>query len=418
MAANPVDLKKVMRRRAESMDATGYEEIVVAVIGSVDSGKSSTVGTLVGNILDDGKGLSRSIVFVHPHERETGRTSDISYQYMKDEEAKRIITFVDLAGHETYLKTTLSGLTATTPDFAIVCVSDKITKMTKEHMGLCYALGIPFMILFTKCDIVPLDIQAALITSVKKMVTSQKSKIYHFKDTQDFKMIENYQNNKIVPFLLTSNKTGQGLDLVRHALRVFKPREKFLPDGFVVEHIYTVPGHGIVLSGVSGHDINLGDELYMGPFSKGDFITVIVRSIHNDYRHDIKTLPAGKRGCLAIGVRTKDKNNYVLRKGIILSKEKPKNVCKEFIADVNILHHATTIKPGYHAFVNCGMLREPVKFVEMYDSDGSILSHIRAMDRVRIKMRFTRGLNYVPTGQQIAFREGTVRGFGVVTQTL
>ncbi len=189
MDAN-VDLKKIMRRRTESIDATGYEEIVVAVVGSVDSGKSSTVGTIVGNILDDGKGLSRSIIFVHPHERETGRTSDISYQYMKDEEAKRIITFVDLAGHETYLKTTLSGLTATTPDFAIVCISDKITRMTKEHMGLCYALGIPFMILFTKCDIVPLDIQASLITSVKKMVTSQKSKIYHFNNTQDFKMIE------------------------------------------------------------------------------------------------------------------------------------------------------------------------------------------------------------------------------------
>ncbi len=413
------ELKRIVaRKRADPMDATGYEEIVVAVVGSVDAGKSSTIGTLVGNVLDDGKGLARSIVFVHPHEHATGRTSDISYQYIKDEESKRIITFVDLAGHETYLKTTLSGLTAATPDFAIVCISDKITRMTKEHMGLCYALGIPFMILFTKSDMVPLDISADLIATTKRLVTAQKSKIYHFRDIDDFKMIEKHQNNSIVPFLMTSNKTGQGLNLVRHALRVFKPRAKFLPDGFVVEHIYNVPGHGTVLSGISGHDINIGDELYMGPFSKGDFSQVSVRSIHNDYRFDVKTLPAGKRGCLAVGIRSKEKSNYILRKGLILSKEKPRGVCRDFIAEVNIMHHATTIKPGYNAYVNCGMLREPVKFVEMYDANGTKLPHVRSGDKVKIKMRFQRNLNYVPVGQQIAFREGTVRGFGNVVSVI
>lgn len=414
---NEKTAKRNMRKRADPIDATGYEELIVAVVGSVDSGKSTTIGTLVGNILDDGKGLARSIVFVHPHERETGRTSDISYQYIKDEESKRVITFVDLAGHETYLKTTLSGLTAATPDFAIVCISDKITKMTKEHMGLCYALGIPFIVLFTKSDIVPLDITAALINSVKKMVTSQRSKVFHFREISDFKMIENHQSNKLVPFLTTSNKTGQGLDLVRHALRIFKPRPKLLPDGFVVEHVYNVQGHGIVVSGIAGHDINVNDELFMGPFSKGDFSQVSIRSIHNDYRFDIKTLPAGKRGCLALGIRAKEKNN-ILRKGLILSKEKPVGICKEFIAEILVLHHATTIRAGYNAYVNCGMLREPVKFIELTDSTGKIVPHARAGDRVQIKMQFQRNLNYVLLGQQIAFREGTIRGFGNIISIL
>jgi GTPase len=71
------------RKRVEPIDSTGLEELTVAVIGSVDSGKSTTIGTLVGGALDNGNGSARSIVFMHPHEHETGRTSDISYQYMK-----------------------------------------------------------------------------------------------------------------------------------------------------------------------------------------------------------------------------------------------------------------------------------------------------------------------------------------------
>ena len=52
-------------------------EIRVAVIGNVDSGKSTMVGVLTRSILDDGRGLARSKVFKHGHEEATGRTSSI-----------------------------------------------------------------------------------------------------------------------------------------------------------------------------------------------------------------------------------------------------------------------------------------------------------------------------------------------------
>ena len=52
-------------------------EIRVAVIGNVDSGKSTMVGVLTRSILDDGRGFARSKVFKHGHEEATGRTSSI-----------------------------------------------------------------------------------------------------------------------------------------------------------------------------------------------------------------------------------------------------------------------------------------------------------------------------------------------------
>ena len=57
-----------------------HEEIRIAMIGNVDSGKSTLIGVLCGGKLDDGRGLARSAVFSHKHEAATGRTSAISHQ--------------------------------------------------------------------------------------------------------------------------------------------------------------------------------------------------------------------------------------------------------------------------------------------------------------------------------------------------
>lgn len=65
------------RKHANSEDGASSMEIRVAVIGNVDSGKSTMVGVLTRSILDDGRGFARSKVFKHGHEEATGRTSSI-----------------------------------------------------------------------------------------------------------------------------------------------------------------------------------------------------------------------------------------------------------------------------------------------------------------------------------------------------
>lgn len=104
--------------------------IRVAVVGNVDAGKSTLIGTLTSSMLDDGRGSSRTSIMKHRHEIESGRTSTASSHLMgfrstgqaiagkdtmrsrrksEDEVAResyRVITLMDLAGHEKYLKTT------------------------------------------------------------------------------------------------------------------------------------------------------------------------------------------------------------------------------------------------------------------------------------------------------------------------
>ncbi len=71
--------------------------------------------------------------------------------------SSNIITFIDLAGHEKYLKTTISGLTETFPDYAFIVVGANmcLLKMTKEHIQVAIALSIPLFVIITKIDISP-----------------------------------------------------------------------------------------------------------------------------------------------------------------------------------------------------------------------------------------------------------------------
>ena len=56
-------------------DEDDESDVRVAVIGNVDSGKSTLIGVLTSAALDDGRGAARSLVLRHRHERENGRTS-------------------------------------------------------------------------------------------------------------------------------------------------------------------------------------------------------------------------------------------------------------------------------------------------------------------------------------------------------
>lgn len=97
------------------------------------------MGCLSKNITDDGRGKARAMVFHHKHELETGRSSAVTcelmgfcgdkpmpvdvkasrqkiWQHVHDH-AERSVSFIDLCGHERYLKTTIFGLTALLPDY-------------------------------------------------------------------------------------------------------------------------------------------------------------------------------------------------------------------------------------------------------------------------------------------------------------
>lgn len=130
----------LVRQRLDEQD---FMEIRVAVVGNVDAGKSTLLGVLTHGELDNGRGHSRQRLFRHKHEMESGRTSSVGNDILGFdstgnvvnkpdhghldwvkicEKSSKVITFIDLAGHERYLKTTVFGMTGHAPDFGMLMV--------------------------------------------------------------------------------------------------------------------------------------------------------------------------------------------------------------------------------------------------------------------------------------------------------
>uniref|UniRef100_A0A0F8AIN1 GTP-binding protein 2 n=1 Tax=Larimichthys crocea TaxID=215358 RepID=A0A0F8AIN1_LARCR len=173
------DLDRNTRKIAEVLvrkvpDDQQFLDLRVAVLGNVDSGKSTLLGVLTQGELDNGRGRARLNLFRHLHEIQTGRTSSISFEilgfnskgevvnYSESrtaeeicESSSKMITFIDLAGHHKYLKTTIFGLTSYCPDFAMLVVSANtgIAGTTREHLGLAMALKVPIFIVVSKVDL-------------------------------------------------------------------------------------------------------------------------------------------------------------------------------------------------------------------------------------------------------------------------
>lgn len=122
-------------------DDQPFLDLRLAVLGPMEAGKSTLLGALTQGDLDNGHGRARLNLFRHLHEIQSGRTSSISHEILGFdskgevvdysmcisaeeicEASSKLITFIDLAGHQKYMKTTIFGLTAHCPDFAMLVI--------------------------------------------------------------------------------------------------------------------------------------------------------------------------------------------------------------------------------------------------------------------------------------------------------
>lgn len=85
------------------------------------------------------------------------------------------MNFIDLCGHERYLKTTIFGLVGLCPDYGMIVIGANrgVTRMTKEHLGITLALKLPLFFVVTKIDIAPEDIYEKTKTTLCKILKSK-----------------------------------------------------------------------------------------------------------------------------------------------------------------------------------------------------------------------------------------------------
>ncbi|PSN84504.1 hypothetical protein B9Q03_13080 [Candidatus Marsarchaeota G2 archaeon OSP_D] len=96
---------------------------------------------------------------------------------------------------------------------------------------------------------------------------------------------------------------------------------------------------------------------------------------------------------------------------VILSQRIKPQAVEEFKADIHVLYHPTTIKPGYQSVVHVYTHRQPAKIVSILGRDT-----LRTGDKGTVIMRFMKKPAYLYRGQTIIFREGRTKGIGRIVE--
>lgn len=415
-----------------------FIEIRIAVVGNVDAGKSTLLGVLTHGELDNGRGQARQKLFRHKHEMESGRTSSVgndilgfdvegnivnkadhgSLDWVKIcERSTKVITFIDLAGHERYLKTTVFGMTGHAPDFGMLMIGANagIVGMTKEHLGLALALNVPVFVVVTKIDMCPPNVLDETLKMLNRILRSQgcRKVPIMIKSVDDVVMgAKNMLCERLCPIFLVSSVTGENLHFLKMFLNLLSTRVSFNnedPAEFQIDDIYTVPGVGVVVSGITLKGIvRVNDTLLLGPDPVGHFISTSIRSIHRK-RMLVKEVRGGQTASFAL----KKVKRSQIRKGMVMVSPSLKPIASlEFEADILVLHHPTTINPRYQAMVHCGSIRQTAYILKMSSRS------LRTGERATVHFRFIKYPEYLKVGQRLVFREGRTKAVGNVLKMI
>ncbi|KAF9434160.1 GTP binding protein [Entomortierella beljakovae] len=432
-------------------DEHHFLEIRVALVGGPDAGKSTLLGRLAHGIADNGRGKARLNLLRHRHEISSGRTSSISHEIIGFtatgetvnysttnisswqevcESSAKVVTLLDTCGHPRFLKTTISGLTGHSPDYGCLVVDSRmggVNEMTKEHLALALALGLPTFLVVTKMDVATRDQLRATVTTLMNLVKNtspsclpfvndemeqspvdsnstlpkfvpvivhqEKDLVAAVKRFSDSSIIQETKTVAI-PILLLSSVTGENINLLEKLLFLLpKPRldanggsYSQEPACYQIEEIYNIPDIGTVVGGflhagrIEVHrpgpiDRQLkqidnpqnGMRLYLGPVDRdGGFMPVVVKSIHRQ-RMSMRSIDAGQTATLAIEGAGLGKDVKVRRGMVVLESDTdPRGTCcQKFEAVIQVLAHEKLFGVGFQGMIHCGSVHKNASVVKI-----------------------------------------------------
>jgi selenocysteine-specific elongation factor len=212
--------------------------IVVGTAGHIDHGKSALVRALTGTDPDRLK-----------EERERGITIDLGFAHLDDEALT--FDFVDVPGHERFVKNMLAGATGIDAVVLVVAADESVMPQTREHFDICRLLRVPAgIVAVTKADLVDADTIGLVCLEARELVAGS--------------FLEG------APVIPVSSKTGEGLGRLKEALRrlgaALPARGEAGPPRLPIDRVFSVKGFGTVVTGtvVSG-GFRVDDEVEVLP---------------------------------------------------------------------------------------------------------------------------------------------------------
>src|SRR5829696_8408147 len=161
-------------------------DIIVGTAGHIDHGKTALVKALTGVDADR-----------LPEEKQRGITIDLGFAEMQSDDVR--IGFVDVPGHERFVKNMLAGASGIDLVLLIIASDEGVMPQTREHFDICRLLGVRSgLVVLTKKDMVD--------DELLELVQLETAELVEGSFLQD------------APVVAVSSATGEGLDELRLAV--------------------------------------------------------------------------------------------------------------------------------------------------------------------------------------------------------
>jgi selenocysteine-specific elongation factor len=288
--------------------------LVIGTAGHIDHGKSALVRALTGTDPDRLK-----------EEKARGITIDLGFAHWQA--ANVTVAFVDVPGHERFVKNMLAGVGGIDAVLLIVAADESVMPQTREHFAICRLLRIPRgLIALTKSDLVDADTLELVRLEARELVAGS--------------FLEN------APILAVSSTTGAGLPALRDALVDLARTAPARPAGggarLPIDRVFTIRGFGTVVTGtlVSG-EIHENDELVLLPGER----VVKVRGLQV-HGHAAPRAEAGQRTAVNLGgVDVQDlSRGQTLTEPDVLEPTRRLDVLLELLPDAKPLRHGARVR--------------------------------------------------------------------------
>lgn len=200
--------------------------LVVGTAGHIDHGKSALVRALTGVDPDRLQ-----------EEKVRGITIDLGFAHYAQDEVN--IAFVDVPGHERFVRNMLAGASGIDAVLLVVAANESVMPQTREHFDICRLLGVTTgVVALSKCDLVDGEMLELVQLETRELLAGSPL--------------------ADAPVVAVSARSGAGLDRLRAVLRdVAAALPVRAADGAArlpIDRVFTVRGFGTVVTGtlVSG----------------------------------------------------------------------------------------------------------------------------------------------------------------------
>ncbi|HET6493353.1 MAG TPA: selenocysteine-specific translation elongation factor [Burkholderiales bacterium] len=214
--------------------------MIVATAGHIDHGKTLLVKRLTGVDTDR-----------LPEEKARGISIDLGFAYLPLPNGD-LIGFVDVPGHERFIRNMLAGVCGIDFALLVVAADDGVMPQTMEHLHIL--------------DLLNVGRGAAVITKIDRVDDARVHEV-----SGNVKALLATTRLAAVPVLPVSAMTGTGVEQLHHLLATEAAaltvrRSSGHRFRFAVDRAFTVAGSGTVVTGtVFDGGVRTGDKLMLSP---------------------------------------------------------------------------------------------------------------------------------------------------------